>query len=109
MNSKKQKRSARLQRHRRIRSKIFGTANRPRLCVFRSLRFLEVQLIDDEKGQTLAAARAPLKESSEVGKAIALKAKEQQIKKAVFDRGGYSYHGHVHAVAEGARKEGLFV
>lgn len=107
MNPQKQKNSARIQRHKRVRSRIFGTANRPRLCVFRSNRFIELQLINDEKGYTLAAVRVPLKDARNGGAAIAQKAKEKHIAGAVFDRGGYAYHGHVKEVAEAAREKGL--
>lgn len=107
MNLQKQKRSARIQRHRRVRAKIFGTASRPRLCVFRSNRFVELQLINDEKGHTFAAARAPLKDASRAGSVIAQKAKEKHITRALFDRGGYTYRGHVKEAAEAARENGL--
>lgn len=80
---------------------------RPRLCVFRSNRFLELQLINDEKGHTLAAVRVPLKEASHAGSIIAEKAKEKHIARAIFDRGGYTYHGHVKEAAEAARAHGL--
>jgi large subunit ribosomal protein L18 len=109
MNPQKQKRQARIQRHKRVRSRIFGTAGRPRLCVFRSNRFIEIQLIDDEKSRTLLAARVSLKDAHKGGLTIAQKAKEKHITRAVFDRGGYAYHGHVKEVAEGARKNGLIV
>lgn len=107
MNLQKQKRLTRIQRHRRVRAKIFGTANRPRFCVFRSNRFIELQLINDEKGYTLAAVRVLLKDARNGGAAIAQKAKEKHIAGAVFDRGGYAYHGHVKEVAEAAREKGL--
>lgn len=107
MNLQKQKRQARIQRHRRVRANIFGTTERPRLCVFRSNRFIELQLIDDEKGHTLAAVRVPLKDAHNGGAIIAQKAKEKHIARAVFDRGGYAYHGHVKEVAEAAREKGL--
>lgn len=110
-------------RHSRIRTRVIGTAEKPRLSVFRSLRALEVQLIDDRAGKTLASVRtAELKESSKIegkstkvaagfllGKMIAEKAKQKGITLAVFDRGGYRYHGRVAAVAEGAREGGLLV
>lgn len=107
MNPQKQKRQARIQRHKRVRSRIFGTANRPRLCVFRSHRFIELQLIDDEKGHTLLAARVPLKDARKGGSIISQKAKESHITGVVFDRGGYAYHGHVKEAAEGVRENGL--
>lgn len=109
MQKSKIKTNARLKRHKRIRSRIFGTAARPRLYVFRSNRFFELQLIDDEKGHTLAAVRVPLHQSFDAGIMIAAKAKEQRITKIIFDRGGYAYHGHVKKAAEGARSEGLIL
>lgn len=106
------------QRHKKIRAVISGTSNTPRLCVFRSNKHIYAQLIDDEKGTTILAVNdLELKNkkkkdnkkniASEVGEAIANKAKEKGIKKVVFDRGGYRYHGRVKALAEGARKGGL--
>ncbi len=109
-------------RHKRVRKKIFGTADRPRLHVFRSLNHIYAQLVDDKRGVTILAEDDRKKESGkkkstgeksktekafEVGNRIAKKAKEKKIKTVVFDRGGYRYHGRVKAVAEGARKEGL--
>ena len=102
----------------RIRKKIFGTASKPRLSVFRSNTDIYVQLIDDATGTTLAAANsrqkdivaqksAKIDKSKMVGEAIARKAGEIGIKEVVFDRGGYIYHGRVKAVAEGAREGGL--
>jgi len=113
-----EKQKKRLRRHKRVRAKIFGTAKRPRLCVFRSAKHIYAQLIDDEKGFTLAAASdSELKKSKklktkkakafEVGKLIAEKAKAKKIEKVVFDRGGYQYHGGVKALAEGAKEGGL--
>ena len=92
-------REKRIRRHKRIRSQIKGTATRPRLSIFRSNRAVWVQLIDDEAGNTLAAAAT--------GEEIARLAAEKKIDTAVFDRGGYRYHGIVKAIAEGARKGGL--
>lgn len=110
----------RLRRHRRIRKKISGTPERPRMCVFRSLKHIYVQLIDDTKGITIASTSSLSKELKDqipkggkiaaaklVGKAIADKAKSLQIEKVVFDRGGYLYHGRVKALAEAARENGL--
>ena len=107
----------RLRRRRRVRAKIVGTAERPRLAVFRSNKGVFAQLIDDESGKTLAGASwLGLKKSfkgnkseqaAEVGKAIAEAAKKAGIETVVFDRGGYLYHGRVKALAEGAREEGL--
>ncbi len=110
-------------RRKRIRAKIQGTAERPRLSVFRSNRWLWAQLIDDSEGKTLAAASsrefaAKGKESKKkkgeqkgagerVGELVAKRALEKNIQKAVFDRGGYKYHGAIKAIAEGARKGGL--
>ncbi len=107
-------------RHRRVRAKINGTSKCPRLNVFRSNKYIYAQLIDDEKGKTLVAVtdktlkiKSKIKEFSkinnalEVGKILAEKAIEKKIKKIVFDRGGYKYHGRVKAVAEGARQGGL--
>ncbi len=111
------KNEARLRRHRRVRGKISGTAARPRLDVFRSAKHIYAQIIDDEKGVTLAAASTLDKEFSgnggnidaatQVGKNIAKKALEKGIEEVVFDRGGFVYHGRVKAVAEGAREGGL--
>ncbi len=101
-------------RHRRIRAKVIGTKERPRLSVFRSNQHIYVQLIDDSKEQTLASIDdrkikkgKKVEKAKEIGLAIAKKALEKKIKKAVFDRGGYKYHGQVKAVAEGAREGGL--
>jgi large subunit ribosomal protein L18 len=108
---------ARLRRHRRVRGKIFGTTERPRLVVFRSNRGIEAQLVDDTEGKTLAAASwLHLKKSfkgnksaqaAEVGKLLAQNAKKAGVGTAVFDRGGYLYHGRVKALAEAAREGGL--
>lgn len=109
--SKAEKRS---RRHRRIRAKVSGTTVRPRLSVFRSNRALYAQLIDDEKGGTLAASSSfaasgkDIRERARaVGRAVAKKAAERGISRAVFDRGGYRYAGAIKEVAEGAREEGL--
>ena len=110
------KREARLRRHRRVRGKVAGTAERPRLVVFRSNRGIFAQLVDDESGRTLASAGwtalgpgqgSKTGQASEVGKALAAAAKKAGIERCVFDRGGYLYHGRVKALAEGAREEGL--
>ena len=108
---------ARARRHRRVRGKLFGTAERPRLVVFRSNRGIEAQLVDDLEGKTLAAASwLHLKKSfkgnktaqaAEVGKLLAQNAKKANVETVVFDRGGYLYHGRVKALAEGAREGGL--
>ena len=110
------KREARLRRHRRVRGKVSGTAERPRLVVFRSNRGIFAQLVDDETGRTLAAAGwtslakkdgSKTAQAAEVGKALAAAAKEKGIERCIFDRGGYLYHGRVQALAEGAREGGL--
>jgi large subunit ribosomal protein L18 len=102
--------------HTRIREKLSGTAERPRLNVFRSLNHIYAQVIDDQKGETIAAASSlQLKLTSggnvaaakEIGKSIAEKAKEKGVKKVVFDRGGFLYHGRVKALADAAREAGL--
>ncbi len=113
-------RAARLIRHARVRSKIKGNSERPRLAVFRSLNHIYVQVIDDSQGHTLAAAstldpalktRLESKNKSShaemVGELIAEKAREKGITQVVFDRGGYKYHGRVKTLAEAARKAGL--
>jgi large subunit ribosomal protein L18 len=108
---------ARARRHRRVRGKIVGTAERPRLVVFRSNRGIDAQLVDDLAGKTLAAAswlhlRKSFKgnktqQAAEVGKLLAQNAKKAEIETVVFDRGGYLYHGRVKALAEAAREGGL--
>lgn len=105
----------RLQRHRRIRARVVGTADRPRLAIFRSLKHITAQLIDDQAGRTLAVASdRELKKGGTkseraklVGEQIATKAKAVKIVSVVFDRGGYLFHGRVKALAEGARAGGL--
>src|SRR3954463_1044120 len=106
----------RLRRRRRVRSKVHGTAERPRISVFRSNRGIFAQVIDDEAGRTLASVQwtedalrslKPMEQASEAGKLLASRAKEAGIDTAVFDRGGYRYHGRVKALAEGAREGGL--
>jgi large subunit ribosomal protein L18 len=89
----------------RVRSRVLGTTERPRLSVFRSLKSLYVQIIDDTKGTTLVGMKHD--EPQELGKQIAAKAIALGIKKVVFDRAGYAYHGRVKAVADGAREGGL--
>ena len=108
-------RQARVRRHRRVRKNLSGTAERPRLVVFRSNRGIEAQLIDDLEGKTLAAASwlhakgagDKSAQAEAVGKLLAERAKAAGIEAAVFDRGGYLYHGRVKALAEGAREGGL--
>jgi len=110
------KRQARLRRRRRVRAKISGTADRPRLSVYRSNRGVFAQLIDDRSGRTLAAVNWTEKELREMkateqakraGELLAARAKEAGVETCVFDRAGYQYHGRVRALAEGAREGGL--
>ena len=110
-------REGRLRRHRRVRKRVVGTAERPRLAVFRSNSGIEAQLIDDLAGKTLAAASSlhlkktfkgnKTQQAAEVGKLLAANAKQAKVETAVFDRGGYLYHGRVKALAEAAREGGL--
>ena len=110
-------RDARIRRHRRVRAKVHGTTERPRLVVFRSNRGIEAQLVDDDAGKTLASASHlalaksfkgdKTKQAEEVGKALAAAAKKAGVDTCVFDRGGYLYHGRVKALADGAREGGL--
>ncbi len=111
-----QKNKLRDQRKKRNRAKIFGTAQRPRLSVFRSNKFISAQMIDDEKGHTLFSASSKefakkaknkVEQSRLLGEAIGEKAKAMGIASAVFNKGPYQYHGRVKAVAEGARAKGL--
>lgn len=105
----------RLRRKKRVRAKVFGTAKRPRLCVFKSLKNLYVQLIDDEKMKTMASANSKeikkkmndIEKAKEVGKLISERAAKLKITKVGFDRGGYKYHGKIKSLAEGAREGGL--
>lgn len=118
------KQEKRNRRHKKIRAKIFGTAARPRLFVFRSAKHIYAQLIDDDKGIILASAgdsglkkgpstslraskKTKIDKAREVGKLIAKKAEDLKTEKIVFDRGGYKYHGRIKALAEGAREGGL--
>ena len=104
--------------HERIRHKVRGSGERPRLAVYRSLKHIYAQVIDDHKGHTVAAASSSEKNSSvkaggnlagakEVGRLVAERAKEKGIAKVIFDRGGYLYHGRIKALAEAAREAGL--
>jgi len=102
-----EKQIKRKRRHRRVRAKIKGTAKVPRLCVFRSSKYIYAQIIDDEKSKTLASVNGKLASANEIGKLIAKKSIEKKINKVVFDRGGYKYHGKVKALADGAREAGL--
>jgi len=106
----------RLRRRRRVRAKVRGTAERPRISVFRSNRGIFAQLIDDDAGRTLAAVSwtepdlkglGRMEQATRAGALIAERAKAAGIESAVFDRGGYQYHGRVRALAEGAREGGL--
>ena len=110
-------RGQRIKRHNRVRGKISGTAERPRLCVFRSEKNIYAQIIDDVAGNTLVAASSVEKDfeglgsnkaaARTVGKTVAERAKAKGIDTVVFDRGGYVYHGRVQELAEGAREGGL--
>jgi len=115
-----EKQQKRQRRHKAIRAKIYGTKEKPRLCVFKSSRHIYVQLIDDEKNKVLATAndsevsgkgkKAKDKKviiAKEVGKLIAEKAKKIKTEKVAFDRGGFIFHGRIKALAEGAREGGL--
>jgi len=116
-SSAKQKRDARVRRHARVRKHVRGTAERPRLAVFRSNRHISAQVIDDRTGKTLASAstlEADLRDGSsnkdaaaKVGQRVAERAKDAGIERVVFDRGGFRYHGRVAAVADAAREAGL--
>ena len=106
----------RLKRRRRVRAKVTGTAERPRISVFRSNRGIFAQLVDDDAGRTLASVSwiesdlrslKPMEQAKQSGLLLAARAKEAGIETAVFDRGGYRYHGRVQALAEGAREGGL--
>src|SRR3954453_10512128 len=108
----------RLKRRRRVRAKVSGTATRPRISVFRSNRGISAQLVDDVAGHTLAAvswteaqlrSKPSMEQATEAGKLLAERAKAAGIESAVFDRGGYQYHGRVKAFAEGVREGGLTV
>ena len=120
MDRSKEKYIARHKRQRRVRQKIVGTRGRPRLSVFRSLKHIYAQIIDDEAGNTLIAAstlspelkdnlstQGNISAAEQVGTLIARRAKEHQIESVVFDRGGNLYHGRIKALAEAAREEGL--
>jgi len=119
-SSSQQVRQARNKRHQRIRNKVSGTADRPRLCVFRSTKHIYAQVIDDASGYTLAAAstltpdikkdtdgKNKVAQAALVGALVAKLAKDKKVKEVVFDRGGYKYHGRVKALADAAREVGL--
>jgi large subunit ribosomal protein L18 len=108
--------SKRLRRRRRVRAKVHGSAERPRISVFRSNRGIFAQLVDDDAGRTIASVQwtegdlrslKPMEQANAAGKLLASRAKAAGIDTAVFDRGGYQYHGRVKALAEGAREGGL--
>ena len=108
----------RLKRRRRVRAKIHGSAERPRISVFRSNRGIFAQLIDDDAGRTLASVNwtesdlrslKPMEQATKAGELLAQRAKAAGVETAVFDRGGYQYHGRVAALADGAREGGLTV
>jgi large subunit ribosomal protein L18 len=116
--SVKTRQQARLRRRRRVRAKIRGSAERPRLSVFRSNRGIQAQLIDDVRGHTLAAVSwtepdlkelGRMEQAKRAGELLAQRAKEAGVEVCVFDRGGYRFHGKVRALAEGAREGGLKV
>jgi large subunit ribosomal protein L18 len=120
MGSMDKKRLARLKRKKRIRKSIFGTLQRPRLSIFRSAKHIYAQIIDDTTGHTLASASTLEKKAKEfpeyknkvsaatfIGKLVAERANEKGVKKVVFDRSGFLYHGRVKAVSDGAREAGL--
>ena len=108
---------ARARRHARVRKRVRGTPQRPRLAVYRSNRYIYAQVIDDSEGRTIASAssqesdlrseRLNIETASKVGEALAARAKEAGVESVVFDRGGYKFHGRVKALADAARKEGL--
>lgn len=120
MTRRSDTRAARIKRHARLRKKLNGEQNRPRLCVFRSLKHIHAQLIDDTQGHTIATASSLDSEikveaggktktgvAKEVGLLVANRAKSKGVTQIVFDRGGYKYHGRVKALAEAARGAGL--
>jgi len=115
MDTARAKREARLRRHRRVRLRVLGTSERPRLAVFRSNRHIYAQIIDDMNGRTVASAGSlgldgdddKTEEAKRVGAELARRAKQAGIAAVVFDRGGYQYHGRIQALAEAAREGGL--
>jgi large subunit ribosomal protein L18 len=120
MGATELKRQARIKRRRRIRKRVKGTSGRPRLCVFRSAKHIYAQIIDDNSGLTLVSASSTEAEVRQqdsfeskvalatfIGKQVGQRAQEKGIKKVVFDRNGFLYHGRVKAVSEGARESGL--
>ncbi len=118
MNSAKYKRDARIKRHARVRKHVRGTAERPRLAVYRSNKHISAQVIDDRAGRTLVAASTLERDlhsggtsnkaaARRVGQLVAQRARDAGVERVVFDRGGFLYHGRVAAVAEAAREAGL--
>ena len=114
MNTETKRNAIRQRIHQRIRRKLSGTAERPRLNIYRSLNHIYAQVIDDQKGETLVSASSiklktggNVAAAKEIGKTVAEKAVEKGIKKVVFDRGGYLYHGRIKALADAAREAGL--
>lgn len=120
MDANRKKHQARQRRHRRLRARVQGNSERPRLCVYRSLTNIYAQLIDDDQGHTLASAStidrelrgsingvSPIEAARLVGQLVGERAKQAGVQRVVFDRGGYRYHGRVAALAEGARAAGL--
>ena len=120
MASEKNRKAMKVLRHKRLRKRLAGTAARPRLAVFRSAKHISAQLIDDDKGVTLAAAstqqpelgkagqgKKPVDVAALVGQQIGKQAQEAGVKSVVFDRGGFNYHGRVKALADAARESGL--
>ena len=111
------RRAARDRRHRRVRKKVHGTAQRPRLAVFKSNRYIYAQIIDDDSGRTVAAASSQEKtlrdktlsteSAAEVGKLLASRASDAKVSEVVFDRGGYPYHGRIKALADAVREAGV--
>ena len=118
-STSQERRESRLRRHRRVRKKVHGTAERPRLAVHRSNKHITVQVIDDDAGRTIASASTTEPEvrgsgsgstvaaATKVGQVVAQRAKAAGVSKVVYDRGGYVYHGRVAAVADAAREAGL--
>ena len=119
MSAKLDKRSARIKRHRRVRKKVFGTPEQPRLSVYKSIKHIYAQIIDDQNGITLVAAStlspdvqdkvsgSNIEAAKLVGNEVGKKAVDNNITSIVFDRGGYRYHGKLKALAEAAREAGL--
>jgi large subunit ribosomal protein L18 len=114
---KSTRQDARVRRHTRVRKRVHGTADRPRLAVFRSNKYIYAQVIDDVEGRTLASASSQesdlrtdnlnIETATKVGEALATRAKEAGVTSVVFDRGGYKFHGKVKALADAAREAGL--